>query len=89
MSAILASMCWILISSQVVHGWGVSQWIPQYVAVAEEFNSTSPLQNGCHFADDIFKHIFLSETVRILIKISLKFVPKGPINNNPEWLGAE
>ena len=32
-------------------------------------------------ADDIFKCILLNENVRILIKISLKFVPKGPINN--------
>ena len=32
-------------------------------------------------ADDIFKRIFLNENVRILIKISLKFVPKGPIDN--------
>ena len=28
-------------------------------------------------------NIFLKENVRISIKISLKFVPKGPINNNP------
>ena len=33
--------------------------------------------------DDIFKHIFLNEKVWILIKISLKFVSKGPIGNNP------
>ena len=32
-------------------------------------------------ADDIFKCIFLNENVRILIKISLKFVPKDPIDN--------
>ena len=30
-----------------------------------------------------FKCIFLNETFRITIKISLKFVPKGPINNIP------
>ena len=29
----------------------------------------------------IFKYIFLDENVWISIKISLKFVPKGPINN--------
>ena len=40
-------------------------------------------QNGRHFADDIFKCIFLNENVWIPIKISLKFVPKGPINNIP------
>ena len=34
-------------------------------------------------ADDIFKCIFLNENVRISIKISLKFVPKRPINNIP------
>ena len=32
-------------------------------------------------ADGIFKCIFLNENVRISIKISLKFVPKGPIDN--------
>ena len=31
----------------------------------------------------IFKLIFLNENVRITIKISLKFVPKGPVNNIP------
>ena len=35
------------------------------------------------FADNIFKCIFLNENVSIWIKISLKFVPKGPINNTP------
>ena len=34
-------------------------------------------------SDDIFKWIFLNENVWILIKISLKFVFKGPINNIP------
>ena len=32
---------------------------------------------------DIFKCIFLNENVWILIKISLKIVPKGPFNNIP------
>ena len=34
-------------------------------------------------ADNIFKCIFLNENVWISINISLKFVPKGPINNIP------
>ena len=42
-----------------------------------------PRQNGCHFPDDIFKWIFLNENTWILIKISLKFVPKGLINKIP------
>ena len=47
------------------------------------FNSLKPRQNGSHFADDIFKCIFLNENDWIPIEISLKFVPKGPINNIP------
>ena len=34
-------------------------------------------------ADNVFKCIFMNENVQIPIKISLKFVPKGPINNIP------
>ena len=34
-------------------------------------------------ADYIFNQILLDENVWISIKISLKFVPKGPIDNNP------
>ena len=41
--------------------------------------------NKQHFADDIFKRIFIffNENVWISIKISLKFVPRGSINNIP------
>ena len=46
-------------------------------------NTMRPRQNGCHFADNIFKCIFWNENVWISIKISLKFVPKGPVNNIP------
>ena len=46
-------------------------------------NSLKPRQNRRRFADDVFKCNFLNENVRIPIKISLKFVPKGPINNIP------
>ena len=44
-------------------------------------NTLRPRQNGHHFPDDIFKCIFLNENTWISIKISLKFVPRGPINN--------
>ena len=46
-----------------------------------KFKSSPPGQNGPHFPDDIFKCIFMNEKFRILIQISLKFVPKGAINN--------
>ena len=42
-----------------------------------------PRQNGRHFPDDIFKWIFLNENIWISIKISLTFIPRGPINNIP------
>ena len=35
-----------------------------------------PGQNGRHSADDIFRCISVNEKFRILIKMSLKFVPK-------------
>ena len=44
-------------------------------------NILRPRQNGRHFADDIFKWIFLNENVWVPTEISLKFVPHGPINN--------
>ena len=47
------------------------------------FNTLRPGQNGRHFADDILKRIFLNENILIPIKISLKFVPEGSINNIP------
>ena len=46
-------------------------------------NTLRPRQNGRHFADEIFKCIFLNEDLWISIKISLKFVPRCPINNIP------
>ena len=46
-------------------------------------SSSPPEQNVRHFTDDIFRRIFVNEKFDILIKNSLKFAPKGPINNNP------
>ena len=34
-------------------------------------NTLRPGQNGCHFADDTFKRIFVNTNVRIFIEISL------------------
>ena len=44
-------------------------------------NSLPPGQNGRHFTDDIFRCIFVNKKFCILIKISLNFVPKRPIDN--------
>ena len=54
-----------------------------FVAYLMLVNTLRPRQNGRHFADDIFNCIFLNENIGILINISLKFVPKGQINNIP------
>ena len=52
--------------------WHISLFLPLF-----------PLEKmAAILADDIFKCIFLNENDRILIQISLKFVPNGPINNN-------
>ena len=58
-------------------------WTLRHWSVMTSINTLRPGQNWRHFADDIFKCIFLNENVWIPIKISLKFVPKGPINNIP------
>ena len=47
------------------------------------FNTLRPRQNGRHFPDDIFNSNCLNENVWTPNKISLKFVPKGLINNVP------
>ena len=54
--------------------WPTTQWV---------VNSLRPRPNRRHFTDDIFKRMFFNENVWISIKILLKFVAKGPINNIP------
>ena len=52
-------------------------------AESRPFVNTLRSRLNCrHFTDDIFKCIFFNENVWISLKISLKFVPKVPINNN-------
>ena len=72
--------CFLLESATV----GVTYWeCPCLSSSHCDLNTLRPRQNGRHFADDIFNCIFLNENVWISIKISLKFVPKDPINNIP------
>ena len=44
----------------------------------------------CHFADDIFRCVFVNVKFCVLIQISLKCILKGPIDNNPTlvWIMA-
>ena len=56
-----------------------AEGLPCQIGVS--LNTLRLRQNGRRLPDDIFKCIFMNENVQIAI--SLKFVPKGPINNIP------
>ena len=68
--------CLVITWSQIVYYW---HFLPARALI----NTLRPRRNEQHFADDIFKHIFFNENVSISIKISLKFVPKGLMDNIP------
>ena len=64
----------------------LNQWCPSllmYICFTQPqwVNTLRSRQNRRHFVDDMFECIFLIENVWIPIEISMKFVPKGPINN--------
>ena len=72
---LLTQIYWAWISNNAHHILGCNySSIPQLIEAET---------NGRHFADEILKCIFLNEIVWIPIKMSLKFVPKGPINSIP------
>ena len=49
------------------------------------FNLPPPEQNGRHIANDMVWYIFIIEKFfYVLIKVSLKFVPKGSIDKKKE-----
>ena len=72
------SSCW-KVAMGSGNGWASSirQPLPGLMKTKKFIDS----QNGRHFPDDIFKCVFLNEKIWILIKISLKFIPKGSIDN--------
>ena len=45
-----------------------------------------PGPNGTHFADDIFKCIFLTVNVFILVQLSLQFVSWNPVDNESAFV---
>ena len=67
---------------QGLHIWKSVTYLSMLVADEDNVNSSSPGQHGRHFADDIFKCVFVNENIWISKRISLKFVLKGPIDNN-------
>ena len=54
--------------------------VPNVIIIV--LNTLRPRQNGRQFTDDIIKYIFLNENVWVSIKISVEFIPKGPVNVN-------
>ena len=69
-----------IVSTATIRCYGTDKVMENVVKYV--FNSLRQRQNRRHFAD-VFKCNFLNENVWIPIRISLKFVPKGPINNIP------
>ena len=61
-----------------------SESLSDIVQSEDVFNSSTPGQSGRPLADNVFRCIFINENFCILIKIALKYVSKGPIENNPE-----
>ena len=57
-----------------------------WTLLCKRINTLRPRQNCRPFPDDFFKCIFLKENVKTAIKISLKFVPNGPMNNIPVFV---
>ena len=70
----LSIMFWAL-TDPIDGSWMLTGWMLF-------INTLGPRQDGRHFADVIFTCIFFNENCCILIKLSLKYVRKGPINNN-------
>ena len=64
------------------HRW-LRSITPYGITILQWDNTLRLRQNGRHFADDTFNRIYVNENFRISTKFSLKFVPKGPINNIP------
>ena len=59
----------------------IISWRGLKSAVLSNISSSPPGQNGRHFANYIFRCMFVNEKICILVEISLKIVPKGQIDN--------
>ena len=58
-------------------------WLHMASLGHNEVNSSPPDKMAATFSDDIFRCIFINDKFCISIEISLMYVPKCPINNNP------
>ena len=53
------------------------------LSLPQRVNTLRPSESDRLFADDTFKGVLVNENIWISISISLKFLPKGRINNIP------
>ena len=65
----------------MIYGTFALRCVLQHINRTLVLNQSLPGQNGRYFADDIFNSIFRNENLCILTRISLKFVPRDPIDN--------
>ena len=69
-------------STSLAFVWGIHCWSVNFLHKLPVTRKMFPFDDIImHFPDDIFKWIFLNGIVWILIKIALKFGPRGPISN--------
>ena len=80
-----------LLNILIKHGWNILRFMTVLKILrrmTESFicdlgnSSPHPGQNGLHLADDLFKYTYMKQKSCVFIRISLKFIPKGPIDND-------
>ena len=77
-----------IVAAGIIHGHGGETNTCRMMLRALNPPPPPPGQNGRRLADDIFKDHFMNEKLCILIRITLKFVPKGSIGNKPSLVQA-
>ena len=55
---------------------GVLLFIMESTLDNQRINSSLPRRNGCHFADDVFKYIFLNDSSWFWLKIHWSLFPR-------------
>ena len=80
---IIIAIHYFVCTRNTVISWFDKLYAIELPIIRKEHNSYAPGQNGHYFANDKFKCICMNEMFCVLIKISLKFVARGPFGNNP------
>ena len=81
--SVFVSSTWSHLTSAQINIKNFKYYLPSPSCPCVYVNTLKLGQNGRHFADGVFKCIFVSENIWISIRISLNFVRKGRINNIP------